>query len=429
MKLKPLIFVLVYLTSTVPLLANDKFTIAVIPDTQNMVNFRKTPDFDFPVDTKSMFLEHMQYIADNAVSNGGDIVFATSVGDVWQHVHNGIDLAHLRRGLKRLSPTLARNPIEDKGILQYELPLAREGYDILAKSGLPFSVAPGNHDYDYQWRDSRYPRQRDRYDELRDERGAIVRFDPEILGIIHIGGFDNFESVFSPESHYFNDKDWYLGSIRQGANSAQKFKAGEFEFLHIALEMQAGPEVIKWAQKMINENQGLPTIISTHEYLTASGERAIRSVVDFPLVDPTDHIYPEELWDDFIATNDQIIMVLSGHNRGQSYRVDKNDYGNEVHQMLSDYQDRGQSAVKNDGDLPEMISDGWLRLLEFDTSENDVKVHVRTYSTYFKKYSTEIDEYASWYKKYEQPDMTDEEFNKADEFIITLKSFKSRFKK
>ena len=32
----------------------------------------------------------MQFLADNSAANGGEIVFATSVGDVWQHPDNKI---------------------------------------------------------------------------------------------------------------------------------------------------------------------------------------------------------------------------------------------------------------------------------------------------------------------------------------------------
>src|SRR3546814_19148899 len=54
---------------------------------------------------------------------------------------------------------------------------------------------------------------------------------------------------------------------------------------------------------------------------------------------------PEELWQKLILPNDQIFMVLSGHQHGQSRRIDKNAAGHRVYQILADYQDRGQALA------------------------------------------------------------------------------------
>ena len=35
---------------------------------------------------------------------------------------------------------------------------------------------------------------------------------------------------------------------------------------------------------------------------------------------------------------------------------------------------------------------------------------MRTFSTYYEKYSGELATYSEWYREHEQPDMTDEEF-------------------
>jgi hypothetical protein len=59
-----------------------KFTIAVIPDTQKLMDFTHQKAVGFAIDSAEMFIEEMQYIADNAVSQGGDIAFVASVGDV-----------------------------------------------------------------------------------------------------------------------------------------------------------------------------------------------------------------------------------------------------------------------------------------------------------------------------------------------------------
>src|SRR5262245_62836057 len=72
----------------------DKFTIAVIPDTQNYVDYWQQKAAGFPLDAKELFFEQMKYVAANAQSQGGDIVFSTGVGDMWQHFSLEINPAH-----------------------------------------------------------------------------------------------------------------------------------------------------------------------------------------------------------------------------------------------------------------------------------------------------------------------------------------------
>ncbi|WP_407807752.1 hypothetical protein, partial [Staphylococcus aureus] len=69
-----------------PVLAKEtSFTIAAIPDTQNYIDYTHQTAEGFKFDANTMFLEQMQFIADHAKSNGGDIAFVTALGDVWQH--------------------------------------------------------------------------------------------------------------------------------------------------------------------------------------------------------------------------------------------------------------------------------------------------------------------------------------------------------
>ncbi len=407
---------------------DSKFTIAVIPDTQNMVDYKQQIDKGFPVDGAAMFLEQMQYVADNTVARGGEVIFVTSLGDVWQHRQFGIDPDHYERGLRPINQNRKARPDLEDGIKNFEMPLAKRGYDILAQTGVAFSVVPGNHDYDWFWRDSEFKIDRSRFDELRDETGKIVRYDPKILGMTHVGGLDNFNSVFSQDSPYFKDKNWYISSFNDGANSAQIFEAGGYKFLHLGFEMQAGDGVLNWAQSVIDANPGLPTIMSTHDFLSSEGERQVRSIADFARIDPRYHNGPEEIWQKFISKNDQIFMVLSGHNHAQATRNDKNDAGHDVHQLLSDYQDRGQSADHaKPRKSPFLIGDGWLRLMEFDMSSKIPTVTIKTYSTYYKVFSHEHADYANWYKKSEHAEMTDQDYNATDHFIISLSDFKERF--
>lgn len=159
-----------------------QFTIAMIPDTQNYTDYTHQKSAGYPVDGVALFYEQMRWIAANARSAGGDIVFATQVGDVWQHYSEWMDPEHEARGFRAMpnsgSSEVAEGPRkETRG---FEIPAAIRGFAIL-KGKLPFSVVPGNHDYDALWTDPAHPPQPERKDSLK-------------IGLRHLGGLDGFRS-------------------------------------------------------------------------------------------------------------------------------------------------------------------------------------------------------------------------------------------
>jgi hypothetical protein len=402
--------------------AGDRsFTLAVIPDTQNYIDFRHQKAEGFELDGSAMFIRQMQYVAEHGVGNGGDIAFVAAVGDVWQHQTILIDDGHKSRGFGiEPDPILARRSKRTEQVLGVELPTAVEGYRIISDAGLPFGVAPGNHDYDAAWSVAGYPPNRSKkFSEL--ERTV------EDFGILHVGGLDNFRSVFGDDSDFFRDRPWYVASYKGGANSAQKFFAGGYHFLHLALEMQPGNDVLRWAELVIARHPGLPTIVTTHDYLNVDGERQAYPLIDLARVDPDFHNSAEQLWQKLISQHDQVFMVLSGHHHGQSYRVDRNVKGNPVHQVLADYQGRGQAAVDAGRTRRTGLGDGWLRLMHFDFSDQSEQITVKTFSSHYNRYSSDMNQYADWYKAREKPHLSDSEFYSVDDFVIRLEGFSERF--
>ncbi len=210
------------------------------------------------------------------------------------------------------------------------------------------------------------------------------------------------------------------------------FTAAGYTFLHLALDMSPTDEVLAWAESIIQKHYGIPTIVTTHDYLNSAGERKASAIVDFHRVDPR-HNNAQMLWDTFVKTNDQIFMVLSGHQHGQALAVDKNIDGHFVYQILADYQDRGQSGVEAGQPLhpllhrPVGIGDGWLRRMHFDFSKNTPVLTVKTYSTHYNVASEDLPSYASWYRLHEQRTMTDAQFVEADNFSLSLPDFRQRF--
>lgn len=410
--------------------SGDKtFTIAVIPDTQNYIDYTHQEDQGFPLNGKDLFIEQMQFIAANLRSQGGDIDFVTSVGDVWQHQPLDIDRKSVARGYKVVpNPVLSSAGLGADANYKLETITAIEGYRLL-EGKVPFSVAPGNHDFDAMWGTG--PAKNAGPSGPNDP--PLTQFTPmaEVArkaGSLMAGGLDNFRSVFGAESSFFKGKSWYVASHDGGGDSAQIFAAGGYKFLHIALQFDPPNSSLEWASGIIRQHPGLPTIVTTHDYLDTTGERRANPAIDLSVNDPEAN-NPQMLWDKFISQNDQIFMVICGHQHAQAFRADDNRYGHKVYQILSDYQDRqhlleGKTVRKN---TVAGLGDGWLRLMTFDMSQPTPVVRVRTYSSYFKSHSLDTPGYASWYRKTEDPHLTDEQFMREDDFKVDLHDFRQRF--
>ncbi len=403
------------------------FAIAVIPDTQNYVDYKHQRSEGFAVDSNALFIAQMKDIAARSVGRGGEVVFVASVGDVWQHQSIEIDADHRARGFAPIpNPIFASYIQAVEQTRSYEIPKAIEGYEIIAEAGLPFGVAPGNHDYDAMWSVAGFPPALG-----KDPRKLTMT--PEDLGMLHIGGLDNFRSAFGAESDFFRDKPWYVASFDGGANSAQVFDGGGYTFLHLALQMQAPDSVLAWAESVMAEHPGVPTIVTTHDYLATRGRRRANPIVDLDRVDPDYHNNAEELWSKLLSRNDQIFLVLCGHHHGQSRRVDDNAFGNPVYQVLADYQDRGQVGLDAGQPINRMtrrpvgIGDGWYRLMRFDLAADPPAVKVTTYSSHYGVDSRDLETYAQWYKRREKPDLSDQDFHATDDFTIVLEGFRERF--
>lgn len=405
----------------------EPFTVVMIPDTQNYVDYTHQKAAGFALDGRELFLQQMREIAGNSVANGGKVVFASAVGDVWQHILRDSDSEHLARGLPTLGADASFSAlIRPDETLNFEMPAALEGYRLLAAAGIAFGVPPGNHDYDAWWSAPAAGAVADASDE---EALAALPADQRE---IHMGGFDAFRQVFGADSELFADKDWYVAAFAGGSSSAQLFEAGGYRFLHLALEMHPGAPVLEWAQSVIDAYPGVPTIIATHDWLSKAGERRPLTSMDLARSDPGFNMTAEAIWQEFVAKNDQIFLILSGHQAGQALRVDRNEAGHAVYQMLADYQDRGQVALDagqpaSASGRPPVLGDGWYRELDFDLDAATPTLRVRTRSSWYERYADEVAEYAQWYKRWEQPQLSDAEFVAADSFTLQLTDFRERF--
>lgn len=336
-----------FLTAAMPAWA-ETFTVAVVPDTQNYSDATLSQP-----QGADIFARQMRYLVDKREEK--NLMFVTFVGDIVQH------------GDGQFRQTV-EGGAEDR--FRYwnsraEWDNANRAVSILSRSPIPFGMSPGNHDYDnYSWWDG------------PDSPGAGRP----------LSGGRTWDYYFGPRSRHFAGKPWYGGAFNQGLNSYQFFTGGGKRFLHLSLEMQPTADALAWAQEAIDANPGLPVIVTTHEWLnpalTGQTERSNGHQSYFA---GSDHLPPDAVWDRFIRKNPAIFLVLCGHNwtptvdgisQGENLRIDHNDAGYPVYQLLQDYQGNtigpdGKAGSANGGA-------GWMRFIQFDTDRR--KIHVYTYS-------------------------------------------------
>ena len=329
------------------------FTIAVIPDTQNYTdNMASQPA------AVNVLNGQMNYLVNNQA--GMNLAFTTFLGDI---VQNG-------------DGTDGTNPIYG-GPAEYNR--AADSIGILAASGMPFGMTIGNHDYDNE---------------------------AHSTGNSPLAGTTMWRNYFGSTSPFFAGKSWYGGAsdnlaVNPGASSYRMFTAGGKTFMNISLELEAGDSALAWAQSVINAHPGVPTFVTTHAYLNPPGNRDST----LPLVTPAQRIPAsllvnspggwngaQDVWNKFISTNDQIFMVLCGHawgtpvngvSKAENIRIDDNDFGHPVYQILTDYQ---ANTVGPDGGIDSAPGGaGWMRFMQFDMTTDTI--HFSTYSSLLDKYA------------------------------------------
>jgi hypothetical protein len=182
-----------------------------------------------------------------------------------------------------------------------------------------------------------------------------------------------FLDEYFPPSR-FKKKAWFGGVFEEKSikNAYYYLQAGDVTFIIVCLEFGPRDEALDWAGKILSEHEDKKAIIVTHCYMNHDDTR----------VGPDDSYNPhnykhgdndgEEIWDKLVRKHENIVFVLSGHilGDGTGRQTSVGDNGNEVHEILSNYQMD--------------LNGGWLRIMRFVPDEN--KVYVTTYSPYQNKY-------------------------------------------
>ncbi|MFC5702417.1 lamin tail domain-containing protein [Cohnella faecalis] len=196
-----------------------------------------------------------------------------------------------------------------------EWAVASRSMRFLEDAGIPYGVVTGNHDVNHAE-----------------------------------GNYTEYWKYFGRDR--FENQPTYGDDLNNNRDHFDLVSAKGQDFLIMYLGWNVQEETVKWANEVLKKYPNRYVIIGTHEYISPSGDYSGQG---------------EKIWNEIVAPNDNVQMVLCGHLHGVAYNV-KHVGERTVVEMLADYQSGPQGGL------------GYMRFLEFNLAEG--KIHVSTYSAY-----------------------------------------------
>lgn len=286
------------------------FTLAVLPDTQFYCDTRlKLSKKWGNGDLRRFFFEQTRWVRDN--QKRLNIAFLVHEGDIVQaDAHE-------------------------------EWAIAKKAMSVL-DGKVPYCMCLGNHDMGFKKSNNKYG------GDIAVNRTTLFnKYFPREK----FAKRKEFGGTFDPNRH---DNSWY------------HFEATGMKFLIVSLECKPRNEVLVWANKVVAMHPDHRVIVLTHAYMSANGRRIDK--LGYKIKGNAG----EEMWQKLVSKHKNIFMVLCGHSSGEAVLTSKGDHGNQVHQVLSDYQ-----HLNNGGE-------SWLRYMVFEPNENKIKVY--TYNPALDKF-------------------------------------------
>ncbi|MCH6259164.1 metallophosphoesterase [Puniceicoccaceae bacterium K14] len=158
----------------------------------------------------------------------------------------------------------------------------------------------------------------------------------------------------------FESEAWFGGAYDDTmANAYFRFNPSGVKLMVVSLEFHPRDEVLEWANQICQENLDYQVIILTHRYLSRDNTRISTGT-------NIEGNNGEAMWQKLVSQQANIFMVLCGHIAGEGYLLSEGVHGNQVHQILCDYQSRNNGG------------ESWLRYMTFEPKDN--KIEVFTYN-------------------------------------------------
>ncbi|WP_244928960.1 DUF2341 domain-containing protein [Nocardioides sp. W7] len=194
----------------------------------------------------------------------------------------------------------------------YQWEVADSAHDIMDEADFPYGVLPGNHD----------------------------------VGPADWGDHTYYNQWFGKAR--FEDREWYGDGNRGNAEHYDVISTPSADYLFLYLGMQLDPQAFRWADDVIKAHPDHNVVIGVHVYLQPYGG--------------ADYEYQgRQVFEDLVAPNDNVGMVLTGHNCSPVTRVQRPSEGRVVYEVMFDPQ-----CNPNGGD-------GWMRWIDFDTETKDME--------------------------------------------------------
>lgn len=278
--------------------ASSSFGLAVLPDTQFYSRYAVEGNQFMTRYGSEPYAAQTSWLAQHARSLG--IPFVAHLGDVVDRANNSGEWGVADRAMKTLET-----------------------------ARLPYSILAGNHDVTVGC--GYVGVQNDCTDAQRNPANELY--------------LRTFPSTRAAAQATFGGRD------ASGFHEYHVFEAEGQRFMVLAMSWRASDAAIAWARGVIASNPTVPVILTTHDYLA----------IDSDGITARDTPYGNFLWDRLIKDNDQIFLVINGHNHGSAHKSRTNNFGNRVYEAVVDYQMSYQGG------------NGYMRLFEFDLSENRIK--------------------------------------------------------
>ena len=292
----------------------DEFIVVVLPDTQ--IYAQRFPE---------TFDSQIRWIVDHAEEY--NIVFVTHVGDIVQTAGN-----------------------------QNEWDVARAAYDWLDDIGMPYGFSIGGHDTSWGIQG-----------EYDNSCSPFPRTDCDSL---------DFKRHFGAE--FYEGEDWFGGSSPSGLSSYQRISVGDMDLLFLHMPQDTPEPEVEWASEILDANPGVLAHLTTHRYLF---DYRLTEILPVPLsalpagrfnaltyqlggqsLMYNDGLPSDQLFARLISRHPNIWGVHCGHVDAEFWQSTPNSADLPVYEVLVDYQDMSDGGG------------GWLRLLKFSPSNDEIQV-------------------------------------------------------
>lgn len=292
----------------------DEFIVVVLPDTQ--IYAQRFPE---------TFDSQIRWIVDHAEEY--NIVFVTHVGDIVQTAG-----------------------AED------EWAVARAAYDWLDDIDMPYGFSIGGHDT---------------------SRGITREYDSSCSPFPRTDCDSiDFKNHFGAE--FYEDAPWYGGASPSGLSSYQRITVGEMDLLFLHMPQDTPEGEVAWASEILDANPGVLAHLTTHRYLfdyrltdvlpvplsalPAGRFNALTYQLGGQVLMYNDGLPADQLFARLISRHANIWGVHCGHVDAEFWQSTPNSADLPVYEVLVDFQDMSDGGG------------GWLRLLKFAPSEDEVQV-------------------------------------------------------